>query len=174
MPKYKERECPGCHKTVHMGKDEICSDCERRIKMSDEAIKLLNGMEGIGKYIFKRWFPISYYNARGSVNFPKELEIAGSNLIESFSLFMGDYWEIKGDVIDGFFGHIDKGNLNSVYITIPIGVREAALEFRKVIIKTLEEVYNAGIEDGKNLLSDLMNDKITLRQFDAPIKQKAT
>ncbi len=182
-----DKPCPGCGRTgrqvARISKDDLCDDCKTALKIGKTIIKERELQRDLYRIPELKRAQISWYAVP-----IKEIEFSLKKLLESFSRFDSRFASYNTE----FFGRPEYscGQHNFV---LPTVTYESAKELTENIIrfcnqlneekrtykKELDEqlaeqkneIFNAGVAKGRNLLLQLNRGEVTLEEFNKPIKE---
>ena len=192
MKKYEGKEpCPGCGRTGEQvardSRNGLCYDCQKKLRLGESLVK----ERGMERNYYKMddlvaanmtWYVVSI----------REIDRALRRLFSTLSQFNLDQaiW-LSG--IDSYLGHqADAVTAHDTFIMprvtfeaaqelcdaikeVSQKLRKEECEYRKRLEKEVAEmkndIYNDGVEHGRNLLFQLNNGEISLEDFSKRIKK---
>lgn len=188
---YKgEKPCPGCGRpgteVARSGMDCLCEDCKHALKIGKAFIKEKNLDQNNYKLEDLRFAEISLY--RLGIN---EIEFALVDLLQKFSPLGIEYATHKGYWKENML--VGEATGATHQIALPAEVFESAKtltqklkdvcwqlktdrdNYQKELDEQLRnqknDIFNEGVAYGRNLLKQLNNGEISLRDLEAEIKR---
>ncbi len=190
MKMYEGKEpCPGCGRTgeevARTGKNELCHDCKKALEIGRALVKEKNLERNYYRLDDLKIGVLTWYTIR-----IREIDKALSELLMTFSEFDKNF--AVDSRLDTLAGRLEATTARDIYV-LPVKTFEAAQKLCnaiKDVAKQMEDdrrgledkmkeqlkhekndIYNAGVAHGRDLLCQLNNGEITPKDLEKYINK---